>query len=565
MNNINMAGGDKNNKPGPDIDDVLSNFDSYFEEYFPAPELRENQKEVVEAIVRQLYENDKDVVLVDAPPGFGKSISLWTAMALIEGNHYYVTPLKSLQKQLVEDGFIGNMLSNIKGRANYSCVLPDAEPGTTVDVARCQREKDFECDIKSSCPYYSEKDKAVKSRYAVMNLSYMMSAPFTLDPNDGQFSPRETMTIDECQSLEDWAINFIGVTVSKNSVPKDVWDSIDWPRNPSDASYSEMVDWLKNEVLKEARDTLEYIEATSIMSESDIKDSDALEDFIQRVERFLNDQEENEWVHTMDFRVRKNKPNVKRLEFKPITVGRFLDSLVWSKAEKFIMSSATIPKGDWLNEIGLGDKDVARLNVPSPFPKENRQIVTEHAVGKMTYNEREENMPDAVEMVKNISQHHAGEKGIIHCRGYNYIELFKKAALAHGHRDWYNENVMEQDRDNRERSLEEWLESDKQIFMSVNMAEGIDLKGDKARWQCLLKTLYPNMGDERVNYRVSEMNDWEWYNGKAVVQMEQAYGRIIRSKDDWGVTYILDESAVGLMKRSRDLFHDWFLEGVIDL
>jgi len=72
------------------------------------------------------------------------------------------------------------------------------------------------------------------------------------------------------------------------------------------------------------------------------------------------------------------------------------------------------------------------------------------------------------------------------------------------------------------------------------------------------------MNDERVKYRIEEMNDWDWYNRKAVIQLEQAYGRAVRSKDDEAVFYILDKSAVGLIKRNREMFHDWFLEAIVE-
>lgn len=75
-----------------------------------------------------------------------------------------------------------------------------------------------------------------------------------------------------------------------------------------------------------------------------------------------------------------------------------------------------------------------------------------------------------------------------------------------------------------------------------------------------MKTLYPNMNDERVSYRIKQMNDWQWYNNRAVIQIEQAYGRAVRGPDDWAYFYVLDESAVNLIERSTNLFHDWFLE-----
>ena len=40
----------------------------------------------------------------------------------------------------------------------------------------------------------------------------------------------------------------------------------------------------------------------------------------------------------------------------------------------------------------------------------------------------------------------------------------------------------------------------------------------------------------------------------------QAAGRIVRSKDDWGETYILDRTALKLIKKYEKECPDWFLE-----
>jgi len=535
-----------------------------FDRAFPAPSPRENQEEVIRAAVDSFDEDDCDVVLVDAPPGFGKSITLYTVLKMLGGDSYYATPLKSLQDQLSDDDFIGDKIQQIKGRNNYPCVLPEAEKGTTVDVAKCQRDSDFECEIKDSCPYYAQKRAAVANDIAVLNLSYLMSVPVTPDPDDGNFSKRERMVVDECQGIEDWAINFIGFTISKRTIPDDVWQNLDWPSSRKWDDYGTMIDFVRNEVLPKAKEMLQYLGAQPMLGEGELKQEERLKDFIQKVERFLEDEQDHRWAVSDESQVKKNQPNTKKVKFQPINVGRFLDGLLWSKAGKVILSSATIPKQGWLEEIGLGDKKVKRLSISSPFPVENRPIVTGEAVGKMTYKEKDDTIGPMVEKIQQIAEHHAGEKGIVHCRGYNYAKMFKQACVRNGMLDWFNENVAIQDRDNREESLEEWVNSDTQIFLSVNMAEGIDLKGDKCRWQVLLKTKYPAMNDERVKYRIEEMNDWDWYNRKAVIQLEQAYGRAVRSKDDEAVFYILDKSAVGLIKRNREMFHDWFLEAIVE-
>lgn len=529
----------------------------------PAPGFRENQKQVTEAIVKAFGVNDRDLVILDAPTGFGKSLVNYLAMDTTDGDWFYVTPLKSLQDQLTEDDLFGDDVIEIKGRSNYPCILPDED--TTVDKAKCQRESDFDCHMKDECPYYVQKANAMNHDKSVMNLSYMMAEGFVPDMADNKFDDRYGMIIDECQTLPSWAMNYVQTTFSKRAVPEEVWNNVRIPRERELNGMEDAIEWIEEEVAPTVREVQEYLNSVSIKSEDELDDQEKLSQFSDKVNRFLRDQQDHHWVYDIQTEVRKNKSNTRKMVFKPIKVGRFLEDLIWNRSEKVVLSSATIPKGDFLQEVGLEDKDAIRLNVPSPFPVENRPIITGHAVGKMTKSERDKVAPKMARKIKQIADHHEGEKGFVHCRGYNIAKLLRRSFFNNGMRDWFKENVMVQDRFNREESLQKWKESDTQVFFSVNMAEGIDLEGDACRWQALAKVLYPFMGDERVKYRVQEMNDWTWYNNKAVVQIEQAYGRAVRSRDDEAVFYILDKSGVGLLQRNSELFHDFFLEAVDDM
>lgn len=547
-------------------------FDAGFDRWFPAPSPRNKQRAAIEhacqalaqdgAFERSSVDGEKEVVLIDAPPGFGKSITLDTIVRVLGGKAFYASPLKSLQDQLVGDEFIGDRVEDIKGRNNYKCILPDAEPNTTVDVGKCQTDSDFECDIKDSCLYYKQKAKARGSQIAVMNFSYLMAESMVPDDAEGSFGKRDILIVDECQGIDQWAINFVGFKVNQRTIPTYAWERVDMPPKKELEDYDFAVEWLRDELQPACTAAVEELESVPSKSKKQQKAQERLVQFSKKLTTFLRDEDDHQWLSKANTDIRKNAPNITSLEFEPAYVGRFMEDLLWSRADKIILSSATVPRGDWLDEIGLGDKKVLRLNVPSPFPVENRPIIINEAVGKMNYDNREKNMPDMVDKIKLIADHHEGQKGIIHCRGYTYMKMFKKSCINRGMREWFNNNCAVQDRDAREESLESWIESDKQIFLSVNMAEGIDLKGDRCRWQVLLKALFPSLANERVKYRLQELGDQQWYTNKAVIQIEQAYGRAVRSPEDEAVFYILDESAVNTIKYNQELFHDWFLEAV---
>jgi len=77
-----------------------------------------------------------------------------------------------------------------------------------------------------------------------------------------------------------------------------------------------------------------------------------------------------------------------------------------------------------------------------------------------------------------------------------------------------------------------------------------------------MKVPFGYLGDERIRIRVQERKEWFWYNDMAILNICQAYGRAVRSKDDFADFWILDESFETLRKRNRDSFNESFLEAI---
>lgn len=562
------------------------------EQHWPAPGFRKYQKETVAKIVKGMEDYDKDVILLTAPTGAGKSLLNHTAARVYyHGPHatrheekpdtqmmemfqesdipdplnegiFYTTPLNALVDQMDDDEFIKSNAISLKGRNNYECIHPE-DTGTPVNEAICQRDSEFECDMKFECPYYGKKYQALQHPELVTSMSYLMAEGMIPGVVPGTFGKRDVLIVDECQKLEDFAMNFISFTISKRTVPDEVWSQISVPHEKYEDNMEFLKAWLRENVLTTVDSTIDYLESSGLLSTNQSKNLEQLQQFRMRVKNFLEDVEENDWVAQVEKEVNKNEPNTKKIVFEPIEVGRFLDNLLWNRADKIILSSATIPSGDWLSEIGLSDASVGKVTVPSTFPVENRPIITTETVGKMTYKEREKNAWPMAKKIKAIAEHHDG-KGMVHCRSYSIMEMLKRSFINHQEGGWFRENCMMQDKFNREESLEKWRNSDTQVFFSVAMDEGVSLDGDDCRFQILAKTLYKSMANKRVKYRVSTRNEWDWYNSHAAIQIQQAYGRAVRGPEDWATFYILDESAKLLIQRNKGLFEDWFLEAVDD-
>jgi Rad3-related DNA helicase len=307
-------------------------------------------------------------------------------------------------------------------------------------------------------------------------------------------------------------------------------------------------------------------EESGLISEKEMEQLDDLRRFRQRVTKFLSDVQEHHWAMSFD-----TFDGHRKIEFEPIFVGRFLQNYLWSQGHKILCASATIPPS-FVEEAGLGNYDVGRVEVPSTFPPDRRPIITTESVGKMSYNERDSTLPKMADQITNIADIWQGHKGFVHCHSYSIAtDIYYKLPPR------VRERTYLQDDDNREESLQDWrgldatvvgetTDSGGQIFLSVAMDEGISLDHDAARWQVVAKAAYPHMQDERVSYRMNEDTmdgtDWTWYASQAAINLQQAVGRGMRARDDWCATYLLDDSLLTLLDRNEYLFEDWFLEAV---
>ena len=521
------------------------------EQVWPAPSFRKHQKETIVEIVEALFIDDYDGVALSAPTGAGKSLILYTVSKVLaelrNEKTFSTTPLNTLIDQIENDSLLDDAVT-LKGKNNYDCVHP-MDRGKSVDDAICQRMTGFDCEYKDEypseggCPYYGQKALGEVSDTLVTNLSYLMTN--AMIPSEYGFEPRTLLEIDEVQNVEDFALQFIGFTINEERIPID-FDKIQRKPGPR-SSMEEMTEWLEI-LLGQLINKTNRLSSQQNRTTAENNELKKLKRIKHRVINFTEDQKKGKhWTKTHDDG---------KIQFEPVFIGRFIDRFLWSQAEKYVLSSATIPKGDFLEEIGLGDDDIKRIDVPSTFPKERRPVITDY-VGKMTRDERRATMPKMADKIEELANHHQGERGFVHCNSYNIMEdLYEYLPKS------IQRRTMKQDPDDREGSLEKWFRSNKQIFLSVAMSEGISLDDERTRWQAVIKASYPFVGDERVSYRLNELNDWGWYNGCAAINLQQAVGRGMRSKTDYCVTYLLDSSFKSLLNRNRGLFEDWFLEAL---
>jgi len=99
------------------------------------------------------------------------------------------------------------------------------------------------------------------------------------------------------------------------------------------------------------------------------------------------------------------------------------------------------------------------------------------------------------------------------------------------------------------------------ILVSPSLGFGTDFKGDKGRFQIIVKTPYPPLSNKRIKRKFDI--DKTWYTDKTINALVQMSGRCTRSKDDHSVTYILDSTAINLIKGNVSNLPKHFVERIV--
>ncbi len=519
---------------------------------FPAPSYRGTQEQALADIHDAIAEGN-DVVLVRAPTGSGKSLlaRAVAGCAATPGEAapeepigaYYTTPQVSQLDDVAGDPLLED-LNIIRGKNNYSCILP-GETSTPVNRAPCVREREFDCQVKHRCPYFSDRAIAANRSIAAMTLAYFMQTA-----GSDVFGMRDVVVIDEAHGLGDWAEMYATIDLGPETVPP--WNDVKPDRidDLEDAvEYAQYLVTICNRGLESLRGNVE-------LTGEEVAKRDRLTELRSElswfVEEYQNPESPTTWV------VDQPDGEGTQVTIKPMNPERYLSHTVWDRGRTFVLLSATILSRDaFCASVGLDPDNVALVEVPHTFPVENRPLydVTQ---GKMTYEQREETLPKIARTLVQLMQHHPDEKGLVHCHSYAIQEQLESLLDDFG----VSPRVRSHDKEDRDGQLEAWKRSDDPaVFLSVKMEEALDLEGDLCRWQLLCKAPYPNTRDSRVAHRLEE-GQWGWYYRATLRTVIQACGRVVRSPDDYGATYLGDSSFLDLFERAGSAMPGWFAEQV---
>jgi Rad3-related DNA helicase len=363
------------------------------------------------------------------------------------------------------------------------------------------------------------------------------------------------LVIDECHEIEDITRDFARFSVLLKKEALEVCREPGAGNRSPDKWFQELSrfaelysDLLVNEV--PGTDPKEY---TSDREEYLVK----LQNMAEKVERMWSESSK-EYIHY----VVEEGPDIKdtqiRLHFVPIRVRNITQNLLLDYGSQRLLMSGTIySKKIFSSTVGLKEEETYFIKIGSSFHKANRKILLRRNLAlDLSHKAWEDNFQEMIENLQKILDTFGDVKGLIHTPSYwASHQIYNALSRKVGGR------LIEHDKDNFHESLaKHYSIPNSSVFVSPICQQGVDFKGDRARFQVILRVPYPNVSDPFTMYMMR--NNYQWYNYQALVVFGQQIGRIVRSEEDWGTTILMDSRFEGFINKNRTLLPKWVMESV---
>jgi len=523
--------------------------------HFPFKAPRAEQERAINFALDAYLAGKRHVVL-SCGTGVGKSaigvtIARWLEenMPEDEGSKfgpgaYFLTTQKILQEQYIRD--FSRTMRQVMSSANYGCKFQRgqscAEGQRMLKVVE-DKSSAFYKSCSFHCVYKEEKRRFLEAKESVTNFSYFMA-----ETNySGKLEPRALLVIDEAHNADLELSKFVEIIVSEKFSTQVL--KLEFPNAKT---QKQAYTWIEEVYEPKLKSHVKHHEKMV----ADLGLGDRIKnDFIQisrqyemldkhlcKLHRFMELYDEDNWVFNV---VEAQGQAMRKFEFKPVDVSSYAEPMLFRSGRRCLMMSATILNYEAHREmLGLKEEEAAFLEIPSPFPTENRPIF-HFPVGNMSHGQIDQTLPKLAEAVRSILEQHPNDKGVIHCHSYKIVNYIKRNVKS--------KRLLTHDSSDRDEVLRKHLRSKTPtVLLSPSMTEGVDLKDDASRFQVICKVPYPYLGDKLVTKR---MHKWKWWyplqTAKVVVQ---SVGRSVRSETDHAVTYILDSNWGYFYSKNKDVF-----------
>ncbi len=567
---------------------LLEKFKKFVEEKYPEFRFRPQQREAIEAAIEYYEKHPNGVFFLDAPTGSGKSIIAVVFsdfMTHVKKSGYILASDVSLHTQYVEDfsrlGLIH--FANVKGVDNYTCSVNEEK----FSIGDCknksltnQEASRLEC--YGSCGYFSSRERCIKSPASLLTYSYaLIQRNYVEDKmgDDAPFKQRDFVVCDEAHKAVDIVQSHFSPRISYETHKKylkllEELSALKQERPKTDPDkLKEVIDYLhesdNNHSIFKSLKELEWqlMGIVSITDKIKSKTKSKYQNSVvpktyRSIFRIL-DHFKDVHCKVQDYvaiaevagvsKIVKN-PQDRSITFNYVDDYYMMQKYFFDKFGFCLMMTATMGKAEDFAE-SLGIKKYGYYKMESHFKWDKSPIICEPN-RRMSYKHLNNNFSWLASSVSEIVRSHKGESGIIHTASYDLTNRIWQVMP----KELKSRVTVYKDTLEKEEGLKKMMLTEGQIIMGPSLLEGLNLDGDKSRFQIFLKVPYPSLSDKYVERKMKHSQ--RWYDYKTVVSVMQGVGRSVRSEDDWAVTYFLDACFIDLVTKCWDHFPKYFLERI---
>lgn len=537
------------------------------QEYFPFTTPRPGQIEIINEIAHNFL--IKKFVFFEGETGIGKS-PIAVTLANYLGSAYYLTHQVQLQDQLYKDfGPEGhslfsrmNPMVKVKGRSRYKCTYLDAIgfDGKLSDTVPSDYQGDCrngvcmindrslcdECIEARSCPYYESKKSGGAAR--LTNMNYHAFVYLVAWFNNEMFDfPRNLLTMDEGHNVEGILGSIIGV-----SLLEDVFHESDiyFPGFGKKPTVQQIADWMREAGWDHK--AKEICEAHGEAAER--KGWSQINRFFLRVVT-----NPGNWLASFDTYEHKGM-QYNRIDFSPIDVSEFASKAFYPFGDKILITSATLLNFSFMCKLlGVPEEQAAWVSADNGFPPKRSPIVFAPSGSmKVSGGFQERTMPNLVQDIEAIADAFPNQRGIIHSVSHGRTkDVYYKASPK------LRKRLIRIDDGKGDKALmlKKHQDSHNGILINPAIYEGIEFPGDAGRFQIFIKTPFLPP-DAMMKAKMERFPRYYEYN--VALKLIQGFGRLMRSKDDWGVTFVLDDDFINFFQgRGSSFFKQKFCDMLI--
>ncbi len=550
---------------------------------------RQKQLQIINNILLQFIDNNKQNVILSASTGAGKSIiavivtqclyKLLNDTSFNNGKAYILMNTNTLVNQYHNTFQSYNEFLNLKGKNNYDCDLFNSTADICVYGNKKTRQLMTQNMLKycNQCLYNSIKKRIYTTPYIITNYNYYFTALNT--KNKSLIKPTLMTVFDQCHLLNNIYCSTYKIVinqkvlVSLSNIVKKYIVNYQVIKNDKRQKVSNLRS--RQSLLKRIQ-TLQILLSTltqktyvsflqelnniyqtiriklQIMNEVFYSQSqfEQYKTYSKIINALLNNKIksfiEMEYEHVVDI-----QPS--QITIEPIFLKSIYHNMKNSKYNLFM--SATINPNYLISTMDLDIENTGFIKTDSFFPKESKKVIL---INHESYNYSKMKDQKFIEqmcsIIYNIILQHPTQSGIILTPSFAMNEqiMFNIYGKQMNQKIFVHEQST-----NLNDILQQFkMYNNPSILISPSLFQGIDLYGDLSTFQILVKAPYATLNNKRTKYILQIYP--KIYKQQTLFKIIQGFGRSTRRYEDNSITYCLDTNIERLFYSEQNLWKEQF-------